>query len=230
MTLPIILALDTKDLTQAKQWIKASTDQIDHFKIGLEFYLQHGSDGILQLREISDFKLFLDLKLYDIPNTVKGAVESVAKLTPKFITVHASGGGKMIEAASKALPNGSITAVTVLTSFSEDDFSTMGYKSSIAEITDLWASTAVKAGATSLVCSPFEVSNLRNKFKEAILITPGVRAAGDDLADQARVMSAPDALSNGADFVVIGRSITSQWDGSDLKMRRKIELIATSLG
>lgn len=230
MTLPIILALDTKDLTQAKQWVKASTDQIDHFKIGLEFYLQHGSDGILQLREISDFKLFLDLKLYDIPNTVKGAVESVAKLSPKFLTVHASGGAKMIEAASKALPNGSITAVTVLTSFSEDDFSTMGYKSSIAEITNLWASTAVKAGATSLVCSPFEVSNLRNKFKEAILITPGVRAAGDDLADQARVMSAPDALSNGADFVVIGRSITSQWDGSDLKMRRKIELIATSLG
>jgi orotidine-5'-phosphate decarboxylase len=230
MTLPIILALDTKDLTQAKQWIKASTDQIDHFKIGLEFYLQHGSDGILQLREISDFKLFLDLKLYDIPNTVKGAVESVAKLSPKFLTVHASGGAKMIEAASKALPNGSITAVTVLTSFSEDDFSTMGYKSSIAEITNLWASTAVKAGATSLVCSPFEVSNLRNKFKEAILITPGVRAAGDDLADQARVMSAPDALSNGADFVVIGRSITSQWDGSDLKIRRKIELIATSLG
>jgi orotidine-5'-phosphate decarboxylase len=230
MTLPIILALDTKDLTQAKQWIKASTDQIDHFKIGLEFYLQHGSDGILQLREISDFKLFLDLKLYDIPNTVKGAVESVAKLSPKFLTVHASGGAKMIEAASKALPNGSITAVTVLTSFSEDDFSTMGYRSSIAEITDLWSSTAVKAGATSLVCSPFEVSNLRNKFKEAILITPGVRAAGDDLADQARVMSAPDALSNGADFVVIGRSITSQWDGSDLKMRRKIELIATSLG
>jgi orotidine-5'-phosphate decarboxylase len=230
MTLPIILALDTKDLTQAKQWIKASTDQIDHFKIGLEFYLQHGSDGILQLREISDFKLFLDLKLYDIPNTVKGAVESVAKLSPKFLTVHASGGAKMIEAASKALLNGSITAVTVLTSFSEDDFSTMGYKSSIAEITNLWASTAVIAGATSLVCSPFEVSNLRSKFKEAILITPGVRAAGDDLADQARVMSAPDALSNGADFVVIGRSITSQWDGSDLKMRRKIELIATSLG
>ena len=230
MSLPIILALDTKDLTQAKQWIKASTDQIDHFKIGLEFYLQHGSDGILQLREISDFKLFLDLKLYDIPNTVKGAVESVATLSPKFLTVHASGGAKMIEVASKALPNGSITAVTVLTSFSEDDFSTMGYRSSIAEITDLWASTAVKAGATSLVCSPFEVSNLRSKFKEAILITPGVRTAGDDLADQARVMSAPDALSNGADFVVIGRSITSQWDGSDLKMRRKIELIATSLG
>jgi orotidine-5'-phosphate decarboxylase len=230
MSLPIILALDTKDLIKAKRWIQACNDQIDHFKIGLEFFLQHGWDGIAQLREVADFKLFLDLKLYDIPNTVRGAVESVVGLSPKFLTVHAAGGGKMIEAASKALPNGSITAVTVLTSFSEGDFSTMGYKSSIAQTTDLWASTAVKAGATSLVCSPFEVSNLRNKFKETILITPGVRAEGDDLADQSRVMSASDALLNGADFVVIGRSITSQWDGSDLKMRRKIELIAQTLG
>lgn len=229
MNLPIILALDTKDLNLAKQWIKASSDQIDHFKIGLEFYLQYGSAGIMQLREMTDFQLFLDLKLYDIPNTVKGAVESVVNLSPKFLTVHASGGSKMIEAASKALPNGSITAVTVLTSFSEEDFSTLGYKAPIAEVTELWASAAVKAGATSLVCSPYEVSNLRSKFKETILITPGVRAAGDDLGDQSRVMSAPDALSNGADFVVIGRSITSQWDGSDLKMRRKIELIANSL-
>jgi orotidine-5'-phosphate decarboxylase len=136
----------------------------------------------------------------------------------------------MIEVASNSLPNGSITAVTVLTSFSEEEFATMGYNSSIAKITDLWASTAVKAGATSLVCSPFEVANLRSKFKETTLITPGVRAEGDDLADQSRVMSASDALSNGADFVVIGRSITSQWDGSDLKMRRKIEVIAKSLG
>jgi orotidine-5'-phosphate decarboxylase len=230
MSLPIILALDTKDLIKAKRWIQACNDQIDLFKIGLEFFLQHGWDGIAQLREVADFKLFLDLKLYDIPNTVRGAVESVVGLSPKFLTVHAAGGGKMIEAASKALPNGSITAVTVLTSFSEGDFSTMGYKSSIAQTTDLWASTAVKAGATSLVCSPFEVSNLRNKFKETILITPGVRAEGDDLADQSRVMSASDALLNGADFVVIGRSITSQWDGSDLKMRRKIELIAQTLG
>jgi orotidine-5'-phosphate decarboxylase len=230
MSLPIILALDTKDLIQAKRWIQACNDQIDHFKIGLEFFLQHGGDGIAQLREVADFKLFLDLKLYDIPNTVKGAVESVVGLSPKFLTVHAAGGGKMIEAASEALPNGSITAVTVLTSFSEGDFSTMGYKSSIAQTTDLWASIAVKVGATSLVCSPFEVSNLRNKFKETILITPGVRAEGDYSADQSRVMSASDALLNGADFVVIGRSITSQWDGSDLKMRRKIELIAKTLG
>jgi orotidine-5'-phosphate decarboxylase len=228
MTLPIILALDTKDLHQASEWIKASSDQIDYFKIGLELYLQNGNDGVKRLREISDFKLFLDLKLYDIPNTVKGAVASVANLSPRFLTVHASGGSKMIEAASEALPNGSITAVTVLTSFSAEDFSTMGYQGTIEEITDLWSTTAIKAGATALVCSPYEVSNLRSKFKEIVLITPGVRAEGDDLGDQSRVTTAPEAISAGADYVIVGRSITSLWDGSDLKMRRKIELIANS--
>jgi len=182
--LPVILALDTKDLDLASKWIKSSADQIDHFKVGLEFYLLHGFEGIKKLQQVADFKLFLDLKLYDIPNTVKGAVESVSVLNPKFLTVHASGGPKMIQAASKALPNGLITAVTVLTSFSEDEFAK----------------------------------------------TPGVRVEGDELSDQVRVMTPKDAISAGADFVVIGRSITGQWDGSDLKMRKKIELISNSLG
>jgi orotidine-5'-phosphate decarboxylase len=109
--LPVILALDTKDLDLASKWIKSSADQIDHFKVGLEFYLLHGFEGIKKLQQVADFKLFLDLKLYDIPNTVKGAVESVSVLNPKFLTVHASGGPKMIQSASKALPNGLITAV-----------------------------------------------------------------------------------------------------------------------
>ena len=116
----------------------------------------------------SDFKLFLDLKLYDIPNTVKGAVESVADLSPKFLTVHASGGSKMISAAAKALPKGSITAVTVLTSFSEEDFSLMGQKLNINETTKNWASNALSAGATSLVCSAFEVGQLRKLSNSAL--------------------------------------------------------------
>jgi orotidine-5'-phosphate decarboxylase len=114
MKLPVILALDTKDITQASEWIKASIESIDHFKIGLEFYLKHGRVGIEKLQDENEFNLFLDLKLHDIPNTVKGAVESVASLAPKFLSVHASGGGKMISAAKGALPNGSITAITVL--------------------------------------------------------------------------------------------------------------------
>ena len=228
--LPVILALDTKDLDLASKWIKSSADQIDHFKVGLEFYLLHGFEGIKKLQQVADFKLFLDLKLYDIPNTVKGAVESVSVLNPKFLTVHASGGPKMIQAASKALPNGLITAVTVLTSFSEDEFLKLGNSQSIQQTTNNWASIALDAGAKALVCSPFEVSQLRSLGLKSIFITPGVRVEGDELSDQVRVMSPKDALSAGADFVVIGRSITGQWDGSDLKMRKKIELISNSLG
>jgi orotidine-5'-phosphate decarboxylase len=228
--LPVILALDTKDLDLASKWIKSSADQIDHFKVGLEFYLLHGFEGIKKLQQVADFKLFLDLKLYDIPNTVKGAVESVSVLNPKFLTVHASGGPKMIQAASKALPNGLITAVTVLTSFSEDEFSKLGNSQSIQQTTNNWASIALDAGAKALVCSPFEVSQLRSLGLKSIFITPGVRVEGDELSDQVRVMSPKDAISAGADFVVIGRSITGQWDGSDLKMRKKIELISNSLG
>lgn len=228
--LPVILALDTKDLDLASKWIKSSADQIDHFKVGLEFYLLHGFEGIKKLQQLADFKLFLDLKLYDIPNTVKGAVESVSVLNPKFLTVHASGGPKMIQAASKALPSGLITAVTVLTSFSEDEFSKLGNSQSIQQTTNNWASSAVDAGAKALVCSPFEVSQLRSLGLKSIFITPGVRVEGDELSDQVRVMSPKDAISAGADFVVIGRSITGQWDGSDLKMRKKIELISNSLG
>jgi orotidine-5'-phosphate decarboxylase len=156
-------------------------------------------------------------------------VESVADLSPKFLTVHASGGSKMISAAAKALPKGSITAVTVLTSFSEEDFSLMGHKSNINETTKNWASNALSSGATSLVCSAFEVGQLRELSKSATLITPGVRVEGDDVADQARVMSPKEAISEGADFVVIGRSITGMWDGSDVKMRKKIEQIASTL-
>ena len=228
--LPVILALDTKDLDLASKWIKSSADQIDHFKVGLEFYLLHGFEGIKKLQQVADFKLFLDLKLYDIPNTVKGAVESVSVLNPKFLTVHASGGPKMIQAASKVLPNGLITAVTVLTSFSEDEFLKLGNSQSIQQTTNNWASIALDAGAKALVCSPFEVSQLRSLGLKSIFITPGVRVEGDELSDQVRVMSPKDAISAGADFVVIGRSITGQWDGSDLKMRKKIELISNSLG
>lgn len=229
MSSPVILALDTKDLSQAESWIKSSNEFIDHYKVGLEFFLRHGVDGIRKLRTVADFELFLDLKLYDIPNTVKGAVESVAELMPKFLTVHASGGSKMITAAKDALPNGSITAVTVLTSFSEEGFSALGQSQNIEETTKNWAKLALAAGATSLVCSPFEVATLRDLSNSVILITPGVRVPGDDLGDQVRVMSPKEAISAGANFVVIGRSITQLWDGDGKAMQKKIELILNSL-
>jgi orotidine-5'-phosphate decarboxylase len=229
MSSPIILALDTKDLVEAQKWIEISMSQIDHFKIGLEFYLKHGYAAVAALKQKFDFNLFLDLKLYDIPNTVKGAVESVAGLNPKFLTVHASGGAKMITAAAAALPGGSITAVTVLTSFSEGDFSQLGYQNNIENTVNLWAANAINSGATSIVCSPFEAKLIRSISDDVTVITPGVRLPGDDVGDQARVMTPKGALDNGANFVVIGRSITNESSKGSDAMKNKISQIIESL-
>lgn len=229
MSSPIILALDTKDLSEAEKWIETSLPLVDHFKIGLEFFLKHGLKGVASLKSKFDFNLFLDLKLYDIPNTVKGAVESISSLEPKFLTVHASGGGKMISQAAAALPNGSITAVTVLTSFSESDFSNLGYQKDIASTVKLWAAQAIKSGASSIVCSPFEASLIRSISNEVTIITPGVRVTGDDVGDQARVMTPKDAIENGANFIVIGRSITSESAKGIKAMQDKINQIIESL-
>lgn len=229
MSSPIILALDTKDVEVAAKWIEISRDSINHYKIGLEFFLKHGVSTIKELKKRFDFELFLDLKLYDIPNTVKGAVESIADLAPKFLTVHAAGGAAMIKSACSALPNGSITAVTVLTSFTEDAFANLGYKSSIENTVKMWAKSAIDAGATSIVCSPFEAAMIRQISDSITIITPGVRVEGDDVGDQARVMTPKMAITNGADFVVIGRSITSQWNESATAMQSKISTILESI-
>lgn len=229
MSSPIILALDTKDIDEAQKWIEISYPQIDHFKIGLEFYLKHGYASVESIKNKFNINLFLDLKLHDIPNTVKGAVASVAGLDPKFLTVHASGGSKMIKAATDALPNGSITAVTVLTSFSEDSFQKLGFKSDILSTVQLWTTEAINSGATSIVCSPFEASLIRKISREVTIITPGVRLIGDDVGDQVRVMTPKEAIANGANFVVIGRSITNESRNGSAAMQRKIRDIVESL-
>ena len=229
MSSPIILALDTKDLSEAEKWIELSLPQIDYFKIGLEFFLKHGAAGVALLQSKFNFNLFLDLKLYDIPNTVKGAVESISHLQPKFVTVHASGGAKMIEQAASALPGGSITAVTVLTSFSEIDFINLGYQNDIASTVKIWAGNAIKSGASSIVCSPFEASLIRSISQDVTIITPGVRVPGDDVGDQVRVMSPKEAIDNGANYIVIGRSITNESAKGSIAMQNKIQRIIDSL-
>ena len=229
MSSPIILALDTKDLSEAQKWIEISLPNINHFKVGLEFFLKHGADSVATLKDKYQFNLFLDLKLYDIPNTVKGAVESVARLEPKFLTVHASGGSKMISSAASALPKGSITAVTVLTSFSEDDFSSLGFEDGIEKTVQLWATQAISAGATSIVCSPFEAKTIRSISKDVVIITPGVRLPEDDAGDQSRVMTPKQAIDNGANYVVIGRSITKESVNGSSAMQDKIKEIIESI-
>ena len=134
----------------------------------------------------------------------------------------------MVNAAANALPNGSITAVTVLTSFSEDGFKELGFDNEIATAVQTWATAAIRAGATSIVCSPFEARLIRSISKDVTIITPGVRLPGDDASDQARVMTPKQAIDSGADFVVIGRSITKERaNGSGAMKNKIIEIIET---
>jgi orotidine-5'-phosphate decarboxylase len=216
MSSPIILALDTSSVDTARTWIEATSRSIDIYKVGLEFFLKHGVEGLEALRTAGDFEIFLDLKLHDIPNTVAGAVESVVEIAPKFLTVHASGGSSMIAAAAAKSRSTSITAVTVLTSLDTQQLQSMGISSDPLTFALALGRNAVNAGATSIVCSPLEVGAMREAVGPEIkLITPGVRPSDSELGDQNRVMTPQEAVKAGADYLVIGRPITSYYDPAD---------------
>lgn len=226
---PIAVALDAPDLDTARVWAQAVGPYVSTLKVGLEAYLRDGADSVAAAREASaaagePCALFLDLKLHDIPATVAGAARSVAPLAPDYLTVHASGGAAMITAAAEALPATRIVAVTVLTSLSAADLSGMGLlpEGAVPEATrDLavrLALASVAAGARAIVTSPEEVAAIRSALDaeqpgvDVVLITPGVRPAGADLADQKRVATPTEALRRGADLLVIGRPITGADD------------------
>lgn len=210
---PIILALDTTSIDQAAEWIDQTRDSVDIYKIGLEFFIKNGPLGVEQLRKMRKFELFLDLKLHDIPNTVRGAAESIANLSPRFLTVHAAGGRAMMGAAVQALPGVSITAVTILTALSDADVKEIGFVKPALESALSLAELSVAAGARAIVCSPLEVGAIRSVVPNSvILITPGVRPTGSALNDQTRTMTPHEALDAGANFVVIGRPITASSD------------------
>ncbi len=211
MRAPIVLAVDTTDVDRARTWVEATRGSISVIKLGLEFFLAHGQAGVEYVREgAPDLELFLDLKLHDIPNTVSGATRAISQIRPDYLTVHASGGARMISAAVTELPKGKVTAVTLLTSLAELEVSDLGISGTPPEIVNRWALAAVHAGAQAIVASPHEVESLRKNLPpEIILITPGVRPSGSEKGDQARVATPEEAISWGANFVVIGRPITS---------------------
>ncbi len=211
---PVILALDFNDMASTVEMINLTKEHIGIYKLGLEFYLAHGKSGVKEIQSrFSGIEIFLDLKLHDIPNTVAGACRSVAELNPKFLTVHASGGSKMISAASSALPKVEITAVTILTSLDQEQMLAMGLSENIENLTLSLAKNAVNSGARAIVSSPQEVSLLRKHLGEKVtLITPGVRPSGAERDDQERIMTPRQAIDAGADFVVIGRPITKASD------------------
>lgn len=214
MKAPIILATDTSDLEVAKNWAKLVAPHITGIKLGLEFFLNFGAEGVKEVCGDHQLDLFLDLKLHDIPNTVAQAAAAVAFLKPRFLTVHASGGRAMITAAAHELPNSQVTAVTILTSLGEPDLVEIGYRASALDSAVGLATMAVDAGAKAIVCSPMEVSAIRAAIgNDPVIITPGVRPidATAPKDDQVRTMTPLDALQAGASYVVIGRPITRFW-------------------
>lgn len=213
---PVAVALDAPNLETACTWASDVAPYVSHVKIGLETYLRDGAVGVAAIRQQCEphaVKLFLDLKLHDIPNTVAGAARSVAPLAPDFLTVHALGGPDMIAAAAAALPDTRITAVTILTSMDEAALAAVGISGDSAQAVVRLASMAVAAGARALVCSPLEVALVRATVgPEVVLVTPGVRPAHAALGDQKRIATPQQAREAGADLLVIGRPITGAAD------------------
>ena len=210
---PVAVALDAPDLETAALWADLVTPHVSTVKIGLELYLRYGPDVVASIRGASAVRVFLDLKLHDIPATVARSARIVARLHPDLLTVHASGGPDVIRAATEAAPDAVIAAVTLLTSLSEDQLSLIGISGNVHDAVLRLSNLAVEAGAGALVCSPREVSAVRAEVGPDItLITPGVRPAGAATHDQARVATPEEALLAGSDLLVIGRPITGAAD------------------
>ena len=211
---PVAVALDGPDLATITAWAGAAGPYVSTMKVGLETFLRDGDASVEAVRAAARGRdVFLDLKLHDIPNTVAGAARSVAHLKPAFLTVHATGGSAMVRAAVEELPDTRVTAVTVLTSMSDDDLAAVGLLGPALDAARRLAVLAVSAGARAIVCSPQEVAAVRAAVARHItLITPGVRPAGAAVDDQKRVATPQQALADGADLLVIGRPITGAPD------------------
>ena len=210
---PIAVALDAPDLETAARWAGLVTPHVSTVKVGLELYLRYGPGIVASIRGASGVRVFLDLKLHDIPATVAGAARAVARLHPDVLTVHAAGGPEVIRAATAAAPDTMIAGVTVLTSLGPADLKSIGVKGPLRDAVRRLAVLAVGAGARGLVCSPREVAEVRAEVGPDItLITPGIRPAGAAAHDQARTATPEEALRAGADLLVIGRPITSAPD------------------
>jgi orotidine-5'-phosphate decarboxylase len=212
---PIFVAIDTPDLTRARQIGEAVRQYAGGVKLGLEFFSANGPAGVQQIASLG-LPLFLDVKLHDIPNTVAKAVEALAPIAPAVLTVHAAGGKAMLAAAkAAAAPQTKIVAVTVLTSLDETDLAAAGVSGSAAEQVRRLARLAQDSGVDGIVCSGAEVAAARAAWPNGYFVVPGVRPPGTDAGDQKRVVRPRQALADGASMLVIGRPITGASDPAE---------------
>ena len=204
----LILALDVDTAKEALQWAHRLKSRVGTFKVGLQLYLREGSEVLSGLQKL-EVPIFLDLKFHDIPNTVGQAVAAVAHWRPRFLTVHASGGQGMMQAAVAAAPTETkILGITLLTSLTEEDVSAAGWAGGVAETVERLSGLAREAGLAGIVCSPHEAKKERAAWgKVGEIVTPGVRPPGTKADDQARSKTVGEALGEGASRVVVGRPV-----------------------
>ena len=206
----IIVALDVPTKEEALKLVEKLRDQISFFKIGLQLYAAEGP-GIARQISATGSKVWLDLKLHDIPNTVARAVESASRLGVQMLTIHLSGGGEMIRAATAARVNNMLLlGVTVLTSATEETLREIGIQGKIDDQVLRLAKLGVEAGIDGVVASPHEIKSLRREFGNKIrIVVPGIRPSWSEPGDQRRTMTPYEALEAGADYLVIGRPIVA---------------------
>ena len=211
----LIVALDVSTAAEARQIVAAVGDSAFTYKVGMQLYTAVGPDVVRDLTS-SGRRVFLDLKYHDIPNTVAGAVKEATELGVSMLTVHGSGGGRMLRAAVEAAsphPATMVLAVTVLTSMGEEDLSKLGIRGSVADQVMRIAALALANGCRGVVASAHEASALRTEFGDDFaIVTPGVRPAGSGHGDQVRVVTPSEAMASGASHIVVGRPITEAAD------------------
>lgn len=211
MKCDLILALDLPDEEQALQMLDRIGGELHWVKIGLQLFTRYGPRMVEQVAE-RGYKVFLDLKLHDIPNTVASAVTSLAHLPIDLLTLHTCGGSEMMRAAeaarAKQRPSMTLLGVTVLTSMDGAALAEVGVSGSPADQVVRLARLASQSGVGGLVCSPLELPVLRSELgPNPIIVTPGVRPKGADANDQKRIMTPADAAHAGASYIVVGRPI-----------------------
>jgi orotidine-5'-phosphate decarboxylase len=212
----LIVALDLPDRDSALAAVGRLAGHVGYFKVGLEVFVSEGPRLVEEIRGRGE-RVFLDLKLHDIPNTVAGAVRSACRLGVQMLTVHAAGGRQMLRAAGEAAQGAGsaplLLAVTALTSLSGADLAALGISESPAGWVDRLAGLAWEAGMPGLVASPMEVPLLRQKLGDRVrLVVPGIRPAGAAAQDQSRIAGPAEAIGAGADYLVVGRPILQDPD------------------
>lgn len=220
-TNPVYVAIDAPTVDEAKRLTGLVAGAVGGIKLGLEFFMAAGPEGVRAARA-TGVPLFLDIKLHDIPNTVAGAIRSVVPLSPAYITLHASGGRAMMQAAAEAARTESekcgvarpkLLGVTVLTSLDVADLEAVGQGMEVAGQVERLARLAEASGLDGVVCAPTEIARLRRILKPStVLMVPGIRPAGSAAGDQKRVMTPKEAMEAGATHLVIGRPITAAAD------------------